>query len=47
VISPRLHAIRTALTVRERGRLAAMFGFILAVNVATDQPSPRRYVPGS
>src|SRR5215469_13347861 len=33
-IRPRLHAVRTALTVREWGRLAAMFGFILAVNVA-------------
>jgi nickel/cobalt transporter (NiCoT) family protein len=33
VISSRLHAVRTALTVREWGRLAAMFGFILAVNV--------------
>jgi len=33
-IGPRLHAVRTALTVREWGRLAAMFGFILAVNVA-------------
>jgi high-affinity nickel-transport protein len=34
VISSRLHAVRAALTVREWGRLAAMFGFILAVNVA-------------
>ncbi len=33
MISSRLHAVRTALTVREWGRLAAMFGFILAVNV--------------
>jgi nickel/cobalt transporter (NiCoT) family protein len=33
-IRPRLHAVRTALYVREWGRLAAMFGFILAVNVA-------------
>jgi high-affinity nickel-transport protein len=33
-IRPRLRTIRTALTARERGRLAAMFGFILAVNVA-------------
>ncbi len=33
-IGPRLHAFRTALTVREWGRLAAMFGFILAINVA-------------
>jgi nickel/cobalt transporter (NiCoT) family protein len=32
-IRARLHAARTALTVREWGRLAAMFGFILAVNV--------------
>jgi nickel/cobalt transporter (NiCoT) family protein len=34
VPSSRLHAVRTALTVREWGRLVAMFGFILAVNVA-------------
>jgi nickel/cobalt transporter (NiCoT) family protein len=34
VVRSRLHAVRTALTVREWGRLAAMFGFILAVNVA-------------
>ena len=33
-IGPRLHAVRTALTGREWGRLAAMFGFILAVNIA-------------
>jgi nickel/cobalt transporter (NiCoT) family protein len=33
-IRPRLRAIRTALTAREWGRLAAIFGFILAVNVA-------------
>jgi nickel/cobalt transporter (NiCoT) family protein len=33
-IGPRLHAFRTALTVREWGRLTAMFGFILAINVA-------------
>jgi nickel/cobalt transporter (NiCoT) family protein len=32
-IRARLHAVRTALKVREWGRLAAMFGFILAVNV--------------
>jgi nickel/cobalt transporter (NiCoT) family protein len=32
-IGPRLHSVRTALTVREWGRLAAMFGFILAINV--------------
>jgi nickel/cobalt transporter (NiCoT) family protein len=32
-IRARLHAVRTALTVREWGRLAAMLGFILAVNV--------------
>src|SRR5579871_5118264 len=30
----RLHAARTALTPCEWGRLAAMFGFILAVNIA-------------
>src|ERR1051326_8272908 len=30
----RLHAIRSALTPREWGRLAVMFGFILAVNIA-------------
>jgi nickel/cobalt transporter (NiCoT) family protein len=34
VVRSRLHAVRTALTVREWGRLAAIFGFILAVNVA-------------
>jgi nickel/cobalt transporter (NiCoT) family protein len=33
-IGPRVRAVRTALTAREWGRLAAMFGFILAVNVA-------------
>jgi nickel/cobalt transporter (NiCoT) family protein len=33
-IAPRLHSARTALTVREWGRLTAMFGFILAVNLA-------------
>jgi nickel/cobalt transporter (NiCoT) family protein len=33
-IGPRLHAVRAALTVREWGRLVAMFGFILALNVA-------------
>ncbi|HYB46361.1 MAG TPA: hypothetical protein VED20_03235, partial [Streptosporangiaceae bacterium] len=33
-VRPRLHAVRTAATAREWGRLAAMFGFILAVNVA-------------
>ena len=33
-IGSRLHAVRTALTVREWGRLAAMFGFIAAVNLA-------------
>ncbi|MGH3150300.1 MAG: HoxN/HupN/NixA family nickel/cobalt transporter, partial [Streptosporangiaceae bacterium] len=33
-IGPRLHVARTALTGREWGRLAAMFGFILAVNIA-------------
>src|ERR1700756_2214797 len=33
-IGPRLHAVRTALAGREWGRLAAMFGFILAVNLA-------------
>jgi nickel/cobalt transporter (NiCoT) family protein len=32
-IGPRLHSVRTALTVHEWGRLAAMFGFILAINV--------------
>jgi nickel/cobalt transporter (NiCoT) family protein len=32
-VRPRLHAARTALTAREWGRLAAMFGCILAVNV--------------
>ena len=34
MVSSRRHAIRAALTPRERGRLAAMFGFILAVNIA-------------
>jgi nickel/cobalt transporter (NiCoT) family protein len=33
VASTRLHTIRTALTGREWGRMAAMFGFILAINV--------------
>jgi high-affinity nickel-transport protein len=33
VIRRRLHTVRTAATAREWGRLAAMFGFILAVNV--------------
>jgi nickel/cobalt transporter (NiCoT) family protein len=33
MIGSRLHAFRTALNGREWGRLAAMFGFILAVNV--------------
>jgi nickel/cobalt transporter (NiCoT) family protein len=33
VASTRLHAVRTALTGREWGRMAAMFGFILAINV--------------
>ncbi len=33
-IGSRLHTVRTALTAREWGRLAAMFGSILAVNVA-------------
>jgi nickel/cobalt transporter (NiCoT) family protein len=33
MLSTRLHAARTALTGREWGRMAAMFGFILAVNV--------------
>jgi nickel/cobalt transporter (NiCoT) family protein len=33
-IGSRLHAVRTALTVREWGRMAAMLGFILAINVA-------------
>jgi nickel/cobalt transporter (NiCoT) family protein len=32
-IGPRMHTVRAALTVREWGRLAAMLGFILAVNV--------------
>jgi nickel/cobalt transporter (NiCoT) family protein len=30
----RFHQVRTALAAREWGRLAAMFGFILAINVA-------------
>jgi nickel/cobalt transporter (NiCoT) family protein len=33
-IRPRLHTVRAAATPREWGRLTAMFGFILAVNVA-------------
>jgi len=33
MIRRRLHTARTAATAREWGRLAAMFGFILAVNV--------------
>jgi len=34
VIRRRLDTVRTAAAAREWGRLAAMFGFILAVNVA-------------
>ena len=55
MVRPRLHAARTALTVREWGRLAAMFGFILAVNVearwssnvAADPARPSGPVPES
>jgi nickel/cobalt transporter (NiCoT) family protein len=32
-VRSRLHALRTALTAREWGRMAAMFGFIAAVNI--------------
>ena len=46
MVSSRLRAIRTTLTMRELGRLAAMFGSILAVNVAGWAIFVRYVMPG-